>query len=408
MLLYLYYKYNMSLIRKLNISKYLATKDSFFLFGARGVGKTSLIRTALSEFRPYTEINLLQAKEYRTFIENPSRLADIVEGKLKLLPKQEILRVFLDEVQKVPALLDEVHNLISLYEGKVQFILTGSSARKLKRQGANLLAGRAAVLHLHPLTSDEIALDLTRALHIGLLPGIYLKQYVPTSLLNAYVNTYLKEEIQQEALTRKVDSFARFLSVAGQMSGEPTNFTYVAKDCGVSPASAKEYFSILCDTLVAYRIDGWSPSIRKQLIQSPKFYIFDTGTLNSIRNELGDPPTSGSSRFGDLFEHYVLGEIVRCVAYEELGYDINYWRTNTGTEVDFILSKNGEPLVAIEVKSSERLNEGDTRALKEFAIEYPSCKLAIVSREIEELMLNGVHRIPWHKIGGTLRTAIKA
>jgi predicted AAA+ superfamily ATPase len=301
-------------------------------------------------------------------------------------------------VQKLPSLLDEVHGLAESFKGKVRFLLTGSSARKLKRGGGNLLAGRAWTLRLHPLTHRECDLDLRRALQFGTLPAVYLEDDAPERTLKAYVETYLKEEIFQEALLRKVESFIRFLDVAGQMNGEPLNFSAVARDSGVSVKTAQEYVSILVDTLVAHRVEPWTHSVRKQLRLSPKIYFFDCGVLNAVRGELGTELRAGSSRYGRLFESFVIQEMVRQNDYRETDYRFQYWRTNTGLEVDVVLAKSPyQPPIAVEIKSREAPKESDVRALESFHSENKRAELLCLCDTPRPYKLGKVWVLPWRE-----------
>ena len=304
---------------------------------------------------PHTiNINLLNLDIYRRYISEPHLFRLEIEDKLRSIPQKDILTVLIDEIQKLPELLDEVHYLLEQYKKRVQFLLTGSSARKLKRSGVNLLAGRAWTLRLHPLSSQELEINLQKALSIGTLPGIYQESKVSAKRsLKAYAETYLKEEISQELLVRNINSFIRLLDLAGQMNGEPINFTKIARDSGVSVKTAQEYFDILVDTLVVFRIDGWSHSIRKQIRQAPKYYFFDCGVLNAINGELHTELKSNTYRYGRLFETFVVNEIIRANDYKELRYRFYYWRTNTGAKVDLILTRGPQDSPkAIEIKSN--------------------------------------------------------
>lgn len=298
----------------------------------------------------------------------------------------------------MPALLDEVHALIEEYPDSLRFLLTGSSARKLKRGGANLLAGRAWELRLFPFTHLEVKLDFERALQFGTLPKIYLSSGSPLRSLNSYVNTYLKEEIQQEALVRKIDSFVRFLEVAAQLHGEPVNFSSVAKAANVSDKTAEEYFSILVDTLIAFRIDGWSQSVKKQLLQSPRFYFFDCGVLNALRGELHTPLSPSSNRYGKLFETWVILEFVRLNSYFERDFKFNYWRTNAGQEVDLVLSRGKfERLIAVEIKSSSMPGESDFTALRSFGEDNPDSILYCLCQTPHSYKIDNIEVMGWQE-----------
>ncbi len=359
--------------RYLDLNSVLGKTVSTFIFGPRGVGKTYICNEFVKKQELYFNINLLNHGTYTSFLTNPDLFRAEIEEKIV---KNKVLTVFIDEIQKLPFILDEVHYLLEKYKGNIRFILTGSSARKLKRGGANLLAGRAWTLKLHPLSFVETDVDLNKALKYGTLPSFYLEQEAPQRSLKAYIETYLKEEIMQEALVRNVDGYIRFLDIAGQMNSEPINFSKVAKQSGVSTKTAQEFFSILVDTLIAFRIDGWSCSIRKQVRQSPKYYFFDCGVLNAIRGELKTELKASSYYYGKLFETFVVQELIRLNDYTDSDYRFNYWRTNTGLEVDIIMSRGiSEEMLAIEIKSDVAPTENDLHALKSFKSENPNAIL---------------------------------
>lgn len=382
--------------RLLSLTKILKGARSAFLFGPRGVGKTSLARQFLLSSAAVLEADLLKHDLFSRYATNPGLFRREVEIQLERVKNKDILTVFIDEVQKLPALLDEVHSLLEDYKGRVRFLLTGSSARKLKRGGANLLAGRAWTLRLHPLTHLESVSDLSRALQVGTLPAIYLQDESPERTLKAYVETYLKEEIMQEALVRKVEGYMRFLDVAGQMNAEPVNFTKIARDCGVSTKTAQEYLAILVDTLIAFRLEAWTYSIRKQLRHGPKIYFFDCGILNAIRGELAVELKPSSYRYGKLFETFIVQELIRLNDYGEAGYRFYYWRTNTGLEVDVVLSRGvADAPIAIEIKSTAAPREKDLRALQSFRSENKKTILYCLSNSPRAYKLGPITVYPW-------------
>ena len=385
--------------RKLNLSGLLKPKKSAFLFGPRGVGKTVLAQDYLSRVQHAESIDLLSLDVYRRYVGEPGLFRLEIEQRLRDIPTKELLTVLLDEVQKLPGLLDEVHYLIERYKGQVQFLLTGSSARKLKRSGANLLAGRAWTLKLHPLNSQEFVPDLRKALTIGTLPGIYQEsQSSAKRSLNAYVETYLREEVMQESLVRKIDHFVRLLDVAGQVNGEPVNFTAIARDTGISVKTAQEYFEVLTDTLIAFRIDGWSYSVRKQLRQSPKHYFFDCGVLNAVRGELQTELKPSSYRYGKLFETFIVNELIRANDYNESGYRFYYWRTNAGMEVDLVLTRGPNDVPrAVEIKSQASPQESDLKGLIAFASENNKANLFCLCQTPRKYTLGQIQVLPWQK-----------
>jgi uncharacterized protein len=330
--------------RHLDLPKALRSK-SHFLFGPRGVGKTTLIRQTLGE--DYQVISLLRAQERIRLLEDPSYLRKM------LLPGKK--NVVIDEIQKVPQLLDEVHDLIE--EQKIRFLLTGSSARKLKRQSANLLAGRARVLEMYGLTHAEAPeIPLFKKLQWGSLPGILLSND-PWDDLKAYTDTYLKEEIEEEAAVRNLGQFLRFLKIAALHSGELLNYAAVSSDSGVAETTVRGYFEILKDTLIGTHLEPWRESKKRKAIRTAKFYLFDPGVQAALvdRKVLNGQ----SSEFGTALEHWIFHELRSYRSYRRTHWPISYWRSTAGHEVDFCLGDK----IAIEVKSTERLNHRHFRGL---------------------------------------------
>ena len=380
--------------RILNISKKLGKKSSAFLFGARGTGKTSLYQRYLQNTEsPVLVLDLLTPAIYTSYLTDQSLFRLQVERALK---KSGSLLVVIDEVQRLPFLLNVVHQLIEDHKPNLRFLLTGSSARKLKRGGTNLLGGRALNLKLHPLTYAESPSDLDEMLRLGTLPGILIDNENPESSLRSYVATYLREEIQQEALVRRVDSFGRFLELAGQYHGEPVNFSAIGKSCGVSPNTVITYYEILNDTLLTCRLPGWSASVKKQLRTTPKIYLFDNGVANAIRGELNIELRKGTSRYGKLFEAWIIQNAFWLNDYHELDLKFSYWKTNNDQEVDLIVSRGlSDPIAALEIKSSNRPDEADLKTLKLFADDYPTAKLYCVCQAELPYELNGIEILPW-------------
>lgn len=297
--------------------------------------------------------------------------------------------VIIDEVQKVPQLLDEIHWLI---ENKgPRFILCGSSARKLKRGKANLLGGRAWRCEMHPLVSAELAdLDLLKVLNRGLLPRHYLQAEYRKSL-RAYVQDYLKEEVFDEGLTRNIPAFSRFFEAMGYSHGELTNYANIARDCGIDAKTVKEYYQILVDTLLGTMIEPYKKrEDRNVIIRAGKFYLFDVGVAGTVtRRQI---PMEKGEEFGRAFEHFILMELLAHRSYRELHYDVNFWRTKSGLEVDFILG-GGE--VAIEVKGTSRVDSNALRPLKTFVQEYRPAKALVVCNEGLPRRHEGLHVLPW-------------
>ena len=351
-------------------------KKSCFLYGPRQTGKSWLIRHQLQGYRVY---NLLDSETYLKLSRSPQRL----RGECK--PKEKI--VIIDEIQKLPSLLDEVHYLIE--ERGIHFLLTGSSARKLRRGGVNLLGGRARVKHLHPFIKSELKerFDLDRALNHGLLPSIYFSEE-PEEDLEAYIGTYLKEEIAAEGLTRNIPAFSRFLEVAALCNGRMINFTNIANDAQVARTTVHEYFQILKDTLIAHEVSGWKKSKKRKPISTSKFYLFDPGVARFLQNRKEVRPRS--PEFGELFETYLFHELKACVDYCSAG-EVCYWSSVSGFEVDFILSDQ----TAVEAKASPIVSSQDLRGLKALQEEKKLKHYVLVCFEKEERSVDGIQILPW-------------
>ena len=352
--------------------------DSVFLWGARQVGKSTLVKKLFPDAKIY---DLLKSDEYSRLLRRPQLLRE------ELMSYDETNVVVIDEIQKIPALLDEAHWLI--VNRGIRFVLCGSSARKLKRVGTNLLGGRALPVMLFPFVSAEIPdFDLFRAINNGMIPRHYMVQN-PQKRLEAYIGVYLKEEIQEEAVVRQLSSFNRFLDVAAQCDGEMINYTNIAQDCGVSATTIKEYFNILEQTLIGYMVPAFTLSKKRRAITTKKFYYFDVGVVNYLLNRSNLLP--GSIDFGHAFEHFMIQEIIAYLSYNEKKEKLSYWRTSNGYEVDAII---GDARVAIEFKSSEEVQSKHTKGLKAFEEDFPDAKKIIVSLDRNKRILNGIEVIP--------------
>ena len=359
----------------------LRGQESCFLWGARQTGKSTLLKE-LFPFSP--KYDLLLSSEFGRLQRNPSLMLQ------ELLANPPVdSPVIIDEVQKIPQLLDDVQWLI--VNKNIQFILCGSSARKLKRAGANLLGGRALRFELFPLVYPEIPdFDLLRALNSGLLPRHYLSNK-PELLLEAYVGEYLKEEIAQEALTRNIPAFSRFLEAAAFSNGEMVVYKNIASECGVSAPTVKEYFDIVVDTLIGSFLPSFQKSPKRRVIQAPRFYYFDVGLANFLLKRKNIVPKS--EVFGKAFEHFIYQELVAHSHYSGLKYPISYWRTTSGIEVDFIL---GDHEVALEVKGVDQVTGEHMKGLKAFQEEYSTKRSIIVSLDPRPRQLdNGIVVLPW-------------
>ena len=357
--------------------------QSAFLWGPRKTGKTTFLRQTFPDSLSY---DLLQTDLFLEFVKRPFLLR---EQLLAASSKQLQSPVIIDEVQKVPQLLDEIHWLM---ENKgLWFILCGSSARKLKRGKANLLGGRAWRYEMHPLVSAEVAdLDLLRALNRGMIPVHYMQEEYRKSL-QAYVRDYLKEEVFDEGLTRNIPAFSRFFDAMGYSHGELTNYMNIARDCGVDAKTVKEYYQILSDTLLGTMIEPYKKrQDRNVIMRSGKFYLFDVGVAGAITHR--QIPQEKGEQFGKALEHFILMEILAHRAYRELDYDVNFWRTKSGLEVDFILGK-GE--VAIEVKGTSRVDTTDLRPLKTFIQEYHPARAFVVCNERASRAHEDIRIVPW-------------
>ncbi len=337
---------------------------SFFLFGPRGTGKTTWIH---QRFPDAVYIDLLESERALELLAFPQRLESMIPSGFKGW-------VVIDEVQKVPVILDEVHRLI---EGRrLKFALTGSSARKLKRHGVNLLAGRALTFKMHPLTVQELgsAFDLNRALRFGQLPAANVEKD-PGAFLKSYVTTYLREEVQQEGLTRNMGAFSRFLEAASFSQASPLNISAVARDCLVERKVVEGYFSILEDLLLAVRIPVFTRRAKRRVTAHPKFFLFDVGVFRAARPR--GPLDSREEIEGAAIETLLFQEIRALNDYLGLEYGIHYWRTSTGLEVDFVLyGERG--LRAFEVKRASRYQPADLRSLRAFLDDYPMAKARLV------------------------------
>ncbi len=364
------------LIRKLDLQD--AAQESMFLWGARQTGKSTLLKMRFPDTR---YIDLLKSDEYERYNRRPALLRE----ELSLLPENEL--VIIDEIQKIPALLDEVHWLMS--NKNLRFILSGSSARKMRRSGVNLLGGRAIRKHLYPLVSAEIPdFDLLKACNNGMLPRHYLVDDA-SKRLQAYVGDYLQQEIKAEALTRNLNTFSRFMEVAALSNGEIINYNNIASECGVSAPTVKEYFSILEETLLGYTIPAYTKNVKRRVISSPKFYYFDVGIANHLlkRNSL----IPGSPEFGHALEHFIIMEIIAYLSYSDSEHALSYWRTTSGYEVDAVI---GKAHTAIEIKSTEEVQSHHTKGVKAFSEEFPDVQPIIVSLDKYPRQMNGVAIYP--------------
>lgn len=377
------------LVRSINILK----SNSFLLFGARGTGKTKLIE-ALLPANARLIIDLLDPGEYETFSLNPNEL----QSRLKNLPNS-CQWVVIDEVQRVPNLLNIVHQ--SIEKTKLKFALTGSSARKLKRGGANLLAGRAYTYHLFPFTFQELgnAFNLQDALEWGTLPKIssITSAEEKKIFLQSYAHTYIREEIQAEQIVRKLEPFRRFLSVVAQSNGSIISYANIAKDVGTTDVTVRTYFQILEDTLLGFLLEPYHGSIRKRQRESPKFYLFDTGVQRALSKTLDVPLKSQTYAYGRAFEHLVICEIVRLCSYARNDFTLSYLRTKDDAEIDLIIERPGKSTVLVEIKSTEKIDETDVSSLGKFLPDFRKAEAICLSLDPHPKILKGISCMPWQE-----------
>lgn len=352
--------------------------QSVFFWGPRQTGKSTLLKNIFADALWF---DLLLSDLYKRLLINPEYLRETILA-------QEKKTVVIDEIQRIPILLNEVHWLIVNHG--IQFILSGSSPRKILRSGENLLGGRALRYELFPLVSHEIPeFDLLRALNHGLLPKHYLSEN-PKKLISAYIGSYLQDEIIAEAKIRNIDVFAKFLGAAAFSNGEIVNYTNIASECGVSSPTIKEYFQILEDTLVGRFVPVFQKKPKRRVIKAPKFYYFDVGVTNYLlkRSKI----ELGTEQFGNAFESFILQELMAHSHYSGLEYGISYWRTASQLEVDFIL---GNHEVAIEVKGSKNVNSSHLKGLKAFMEEYQVKKALVVCNEPLPRIVDGIEILPY-------------
>ncbi|MBI3985763.1 MAG: ATP-binding protein [Lentisphaerae bacterium] len=360
------------------------------LFGARGTGKSTYLR---QNFKTALWLDLLNPEQEDRYARRPSELADQLRA---LAPAPDW--VVIDEVQKVPRLLDVVHAEIE--RGAVKFALTSSSARKLKRHNTNLLAGRASVYHLFPFTSLELdkTFDLDTALRFGTLPGL---QDCPSdedrnAFLRAYALTYLKEEVWAEHLVRVLDPFRKFLEVAAQTNGEVVNYSNIARDVGTEIKTVQSYFQIMEDTLVGFLVEPFHRSVRKRQTQAPKFYLFDPGVRRALTRTLTVELRPGTYDYGRAFEHFVVVEALRRSAYCQNDYAFSYLRTKDGAEADLVVERPGKEPSLLEIKSGDRVDDRATRSLEHFLRDMPGAEGFCLSRDPVPKRIGNVLALPWN------------
>jgi predicted AAA+ superfamily ATPase len=370
--------------------------NNFFLFGPRQTGKSTLIKTFFPS-KKSLYYDLLRSDVYRRLAANPEILRAEVQAAYS---SSQPLYVIIDEVQRVPQLLNEVHLLIES-SLSLNFILSGSSSRKLKRSHANMLAGRAWTFRLHPFTYSEIkdSFDLNKVLRFGTLPKVHLahNDYEKSEILRSYVDVYIKEEVELEANIRNLGGFLRFLPIAAAQNGEITNYTNIARESGVSYHTVREYYKILEDTLLGFFHLPYGRSIRKKLVKHPKFYFFDTGVVSALIKKLNVPYLESSYEFGRAFEHLFICELIRINEYKRLDMNFSFYRTERGAEVDCIVETPKGKLIAVEIKSTRNPVSSHCGGLYSFKQKVPDAELILACRAPHSLQINRVLAMPWEK-----------
>ncbi len=370
----------------------LNNHHSFFLFGARGTGKSTLVKDFYSGSNTLW-IDLLKSEDEERFGRRPDELS-------KVLSQKKYEKVVIDEIQKSPKLLDIVHLEIERNKN-IQFVMTGSSARKLKRGHANLLAGRAFTYYLYPLTFFELEdeFDLNNVLEFGSLP--YLLELNSdedkNEFLRSYVRTYIKEEIQVEQIVRKLNPFRDFLEIAAQSNGEIINYSTIAKQVAVDDKTIKNYFSILEDTLIAYLLPPFHRSIRKRQREAPKFYLFDTGIKRSLEGTLRVKLQPKTFAYGKSFEHLIIAECHRLNEYNKLDYKFSYLRTKDGAEIDLVVQRPGQSDLLIEIKSTDMVQDHHVKNLNVFFSDWDKkAEAELWSLDPIEKKIGNVSCLPWN------------
>ncbi len=371
----------------------LKTK-SFFLFGPRGVGKSTWLQSHYQETK-VIYIDLLDPEVFEEYLFEPNRLMQLASS-----PENKTKIIVIDEIQKLPKLLDLAQSMIQRDQRK--FILTGSSARKLKQKGVNLLAGRASVYKLYPLTTAEVGdkFDLKKALEWGGLPDAYLAktEVEMREYLNAYVLMYIEKEIQQEQWVRKILPFRKFLQIASQMNGKVINRAKIAKEVGVDSMTIAAYYEILEDTLLGFELPAYHKSIRKAQKQAPKFYFIDTGIKRSIEKTLTVPLLPQTSAYGEAFEHWVILELIKISEYKRLDWKFHYIRTKDDVEIDLVIERPGLNLLLIEIKSKTKVDSNDARSLESLGSDlHPKAEKILLSQDKLMQRFGGTRAIHWQK-----------
>lgn len=369
-----------------------STINSFFLFGPRGVGKTTLLEAFFSP-QDSLSIDLLDPATFGDLTLDPARFTAIIDS-----PEHITKRVIVDEIQKLPSLLDVVQSQIQ--RRKRQFVLTGSSSRRLKQKGTNLLAGRAWVYNLYPFSASELSgqFDLKRCLEWGTLPDAYLASDAlgAREYLNAYVGTYLQKEIQEEAWVRNINPFRKFLAIAAQMNGKILNKSGIALDTGVDDVTITNYFAILEDTLLGFQLPAYHQSVRKAQRQSPKFYLIDPGIKRALDRTLTISLEPQTSAWGEAFEHFIILEFKKNISYARLDWELSYLRTKEDVEIDLVIDRPGAKKLLVEIKSKDRVTGRDAKSLETLGVALDSnSERWLISNDPIEQSFSGTRALHW-------------
>ena len=374
----------------------LLKSHHFFLFGARGTGKTTYLDNLFLNQKNCLKIDLLDWELEERYAKGSSLLIEEIESK------KEIKYVIIDEIQKIPKLLDTIHQYIQKNKNKKIFILTGSSAKKLKHGGGNLLAGRAFVYYLFPLTFLELGTDfrLDTYLQMGGLPEVYSfnnNKIMQLKFLKTYSHTYLKEEIWAEHFIKNLDPFRKFLELAAAANGEIINYSKMARQIGVDTKTVQSYFQLLEETLIAFIIEPFSTSIRKRLIKSSKFYFFDLGVKRALEQTLSIELLPQTFAYGKAFEHFIITQIMYLIHYLENDFSLYYLKTEAGVEIDLILQKPSRELLLIEIKSTKEVMNEDIKSLCEIHADLPKSKAYLLSLDKISRKIKTVHCLHWQE-----------
>lgn len=364
---------------------------SFFLFGPRGVGKSTFIETWIKN-KSSMSIDLLDPICFQRYSVHPELLmSDWSANKTEW--------IFIDEIQKIPKLLDVVHKQIR--EKKTRFVLTGSSARKLRRGASNLLGGRAYEFHMHPFThveliDSEFNFNLDTVLKWGSLPQVFnVSDPNKVRALYSYITTYLKEEILVEQVLRKMEPFQKFLEVAAQMNGKIINYAKISRDTGVEEKSVARYYQILDDTLIGFHLYPYNKSIRRQQAQKTKFYFFDTGVTRALQNQVSLELNSKTSAYGDLFEQFIILECIRLNDYHERHFKFFYLRSKDDLEIDLIIERPGLPDALIEIKPKNYFDKDDAKSLIKYSASFKNKEMYVFSNCQVSTLVDDVHFVYW-------------